>query len=356
MSNPVVSVVMAVYNGEQYLKPTIESTLNQTFKNFEFVIVNDASTDRTKEMINSYDDPRIKLYSNEKNLGQTKSLNVGLNVAKGKYIARIDAGDVSMPNRLQKQVAFIEKNQEISVLGTSAFRYDESGRIIDIVHMPTSPSIILQRIFYASPLVHISVLMNKKTVLKIGGYNDDIHVLADYELWSRLLQKGYKIWNLREVLSGYMVSADSFGAVHRLNKSIVEGSKIIQSNVDKLADISISKDDAINIYRLLALKMNGLTRLQVLDCERLIKKIFNRVGISKKNSNFVITMIYIKRVIQHPYKNNEDSLFRYAVKRSILNGFFLPLYKRFYDEVLIGIIHGFIWRNIKNSYGLVFEK
>ncbi len=347
---------MAVYNGERYLKPTIESTLNQTFKNFEFVIVNDASVDKTKEIIRSYNDPRIKLYNNEKNIGQTKSLNVGLNIAKGKYIARIDAGDVSMPKRLEKQLAFMEKNKEIIVLGTSAFRYDESGRIIDIVHMPTLPSIILQRIFYASPLVHISVLMNKKTILEIGGYNDDFHVLADYELWSRLLQKGYKIWNLREVLSGYMVSADSFGAIHSLNKSIVEGGKIIQSNIDKFADISISNDDAINIYRLLALKMNGLTLLQVLDCERLIRKIFNRVGISKKNSNFVITTIYIKHVIQHSHKNNEYSLFRYSVKRSILNGFLLPLYKRFYDEVLIGIIHGFIWRNIKNSYGLDFEK
>ena len=81
MSVPIITVLMAVYNGEKHLRPTIESTLNQTFKNFEFVIVNDASTDRTKEIIRSYDEPRIKLYNNEKNLGQTKSLNVGLYLA-----------------------------------------------------------------------------------------------------------------------------------------------------------------------------------------------------------------------------------------------------------------------------------
>ena len=348
MSNPLVSVVMAVYNGEKYLKPTVESTLNQTFKNIEFVIVNDASTDRTKEIIHSYNDPRIKLYNNEKNIGQTKSLNVGLNIAKGKYIARIDAGDVSMLNRLEKQVIFIEKNKEISVLGTSAFRYDESGQIIDIVHMPTSPSIILQRIFYASPLVHISVLMNKQTVLKTGGYNDDFHVLADYELWSRLLQKGYKIWNLREVLSGYMVSADSFGAVNSMGKSMAEATKIIRSNVNYLTKLSISLDQALNIHKMLVFNMHSMSFTEVCKTEKIIVKIFQQMGFSNRNIYHVLLLNYLKYIFTK--KNKDKLIFNHTMKSTILKSFFYLHFPRIYDEIILKLCRKFIWKHRMNPY------
>ncbi len=190
--------------------------------------------------------------------------------------------------------------------------------------------------------------MSRKTVLDIGGYNDDFYVLADYELWSNLLQKSYAFQNLREVLVGYMVNADSFGAVHSHGQSIIEASKIIQSNANNFAHCSISLEGASNIYKMLAFNMNGLTLPQVIKCEKLIRKIFNRVGVSKRNSSFVLNMRYVKYVVQLSHKNNEDSLFRYAVKRSLLNGPLLLLFKRFYDEILKRIIYSIIWRNKKN--------
>ncbi len=110
MSVPIVTVLMAVYNGENHLRPTIESILNQTFKDFEFVIVNDGSTNSTSDIIKSYKDPRIVLHDNKTNIGQTKSLNIGLNISRGKYIARTDAGDISLPMRLEKQVKYLENN------------------------------------------------------------------------------------------------------------------------------------------------------------------------------------------------------------------------------------------------------
>ena len=270
MSVPTVTVLMAVYNGEKHIKPTIESILNQTFKDFEFVIVNDASTDATVDLIESYKDSRIIIHHNKKNVGQTKSLNIGLRLARGKYIARIDAGDVSLPVRLKKQVAYMEKHPEIAILGTSAFRYNDKGRLIDVVHMPDSLDHIIQRIFYASPVIHISAMMKRETILHFGGYDEDYDVLADYQLWSKLLQNNYRISNLREILVGYLVSPESLGAVNSLGRSVVEASRIIRSNVEKIAKMSISDNEATNIYKLLSLNMRGLSFHEILYNEKKI--------------------------------------------------------------------------------------
>ncbi len=128
--NPKVSVIMSVYNGDKYLREAIESILNQTFTDFEFIIVNDGSTDNSLEIIESYDDERIKTINNKKNIGLTKSLNKALKFAKGKYIARQDADDVSLPNRFEKQVEYLDSHPEVALVGTSVYLIDENGKII----------------------------------------------------------------------------------------------------------------------------------------------------------------------------------------------------------------------------------
>jgi len=352
VSNPLVSVVMAVYNGEHYLKPTVESTLNQTFKNFEFVIVNDASNDRTKEIIHSFNDPRIKLYNNEKNIGQTKSLNAGLNVAKGKYIARIDAGDVSMPNRLQKQVAFIEKNKDITVLGTSAFRYDESGQIIDVVHMPRSPKGRLQRIFFASPLVHISVLMKRDIIESIGGYNEEYDVLADYELWSNLTKKGYGLSNLKEILAGYLVSPKSFGSKHSMGKSLSEASKIIQSNVNTLTSLSISLKEATQLYKFLALNMYEMTQEDILYSEKLFINIFYDINASKREINYLLFRKYLKHIIRYIKEPSDKLILVYSIKTVCKKIGYIISYERFVG-ILQQLHSTILWRRKKLPFKYV---
>ena len=352
MSNPLVSVVMAVYNGEQYLKPTVESTLNQTFKNFEFVIVNDASTDRTKEIIHSYNDPRIKLYNNEKNIGQTKSLNVGLNVAKGKYISRIDAGDVSMPNRLEKQVAFIENNKQIAVLGTSAFRYDESGKIIDVVHMPKSSKERLQRIFFASPIVHISVLMKREIIEKLGGYNEEYDVLADYELWSRLIKKGYKLGNLREIFAGYMVSPESFGSKHSMGKSLLEASRIIQSNVNALTSLSISLKEATQLYKFLAMNMYEMTLKDILNAEKLFITIFYDINASKREINYLLVRKYLKHIIRYVKEPSDKLILTYSIKNVCKKIGYIVSYEKLVN-VLQQLYSTTLWRRKKLPFKYV---
>src|SRR3990170_4187453 len=118
--DPLVTVLMAVYNGGRYLKSSIESVLNQTFRDFEFLIINDCSTDDSVKMIESFNDERIIIHHNENNIGQTKSLNVGLKLARGKYIARMDADDMAFPTWVEELVNYFEKNPKYAVIGAAA--------------------------------------------------------------------------------------------------------------------------------------------------------------------------------------------------------------------------------------------
>jgi glycosyltransferase involved in cell wall biosynthesis len=128
---PKVSVVMSVYNNESYIREAVESVLNQSFKDFEFIIINDGSTDRTREILTSYTDERIRLFDQE-NRGLTISLNRGLSLAKGSYIARMDGDDISDPERFAEEVRFLEQNEKIGLIGTYAHRIDEQGRIVSL--------------------------------------------------------------------------------------------------------------------------------------------------------------------------------------------------------------------------------
>src|SRR3989344_8977423 len=119
-NTPPITVLLSVYNDSRFLKSAIESILNQTFSDFEFLVINDASTDNTAEIINSFSDPRLKTITNSHNLGLTKSLNIGLKEAQGKYIARLDADDISLPDRLKIQHDFMESHPDIALSGTDA--------------------------------------------------------------------------------------------------------------------------------------------------------------------------------------------------------------------------------------------
>jgi len=123
---PTVSVLMPVFNGEQFLRPAMNSILNQTFTDFEFIIVDDGSTDHSREILNSYTDSRVRLICNESNIGLTDSLNRGLEAASGNYIARMDQDDISLPERLAKQVAFMDSHPEVGVCGTWAKDIDQT--------------------------------------------------------------------------------------------------------------------------------------------------------------------------------------------------------------------------------------
>ena len=201
MSNPKVSVIMSVYNGEKYLQEAIESILNQTFENFEFIIVNDAATDKTKEILECYKekDSRIRIITNTVNIGLTKSLNKIIKRASGVYLARMDADDIALPQRLEKQVDFLRVHPEVGLLGTSSFEINKKGDIINKKKIPVLDSDIRFALIKSNPFFHSSVMMRKAILEKAGGYDKNIEISQDYELWFRIA-KETKMANLDEFL------------------------------------------------------------------------------------------------------------------------------------------------------------
>jgi len=198
MNKPKVSVIMSVYNGERYLLEAIDSIINQTFEDFEFIIINDGSTDGTKEIVESYDDERIMLIE-QANMGLTKSLNRGLRLANGEYIARMDADDISHPERLHRQVSFLEQNKDIGLIGTDLLVINENGKLLYKINLPPDNPTIKQNMLKCNQFGHGSVMFRKECIDKVGFYREEVGPAEDYDLWLRIADE-YDIANISEPL------------------------------------------------------------------------------------------------------------------------------------------------------------
>jgi glycosyltransferase involved in cell wall biosynthesis len=198
-TKPLVSVLMPVFNGEKYLAEAIWSILNQSFRDFEFIIIDDGSTDATWAILNSYTDQRLRLVQNVENLGHTKALNKGLVLAQGEYIARMDADDISRPERLARQLDFLETHPEIGVLGTWVQIMGRYGDTSHTIQFPTEHGVLRWCLCFYDPIVHPSVMMRREIVERVGGYNSDMRHAEDYDLWRRLSHMN-RLSNLPEVL------------------------------------------------------------------------------------------------------------------------------------------------------------
>lgn len=199
---PRVTVLMAVYNGEAFLREAVESILTQTYRDFEFLVIDDGSTDDSRAIVASYDDPRIRIIDNPHNIGLTRSLNRGLAIARGELIARQDADDVSHPQRIERQVSFMELHPEIAMVGCQARLIRQHGkpRISRLLRKATTLAGIRYQFLHTNPFIHTSVLFRRKIVWDtLGGYNEDFKTSQDFELWSRLLAR-YRAANLSEML------------------------------------------------------------------------------------------------------------------------------------------------------------
>lgn len=200
MSTPMISVLMPVYNGEKYLKEAIDSILNQTYTSFEFLILNDGSTDKTEEIILSYNDPRIIYIKNNQNLQIVKTLNKGIKLAKGKYIARMDADDISLPERFQKQVQFMEENSDIDLCGSWLETFYKD-RITNVSRPKTFNDDIKVALLFNTSFMHPTVF-GKKSFFSELFYNKNMVGAEDYELWIRGIDK-YTYANIPLILLKY---------------------------------------------------------------------------------------------------------------------------------------------------------
>ncbi|MFZ6014448.1 MAG: glycosyltransferase family 2 protein, partial [Bacteroidota bacterium] len=208
---PAVSVIMPVYNAESFLQEAIESILTQSFRDFEFLIFNDGSTDNSKQIIQSISDPRIKLFDSDINQGYVSLLNKGIDLAHGKYIARMDADDIAHPHRLQKQFDKLEQHPDHVICGT---RFTTVGSN-QVTALPLEDDDIKLKMLYITPFCHPSVMI-RAAVLKDHQlrYEHDYMPAEDYQLWVTLSDYG-KFCNLSESLMHYRVHHNNISMKER---------------------------------------------------------------------------------------------------------------------------------------------
>lgn len=290
---------MPVYNCQLYINEAINSILNQTEKDFEFIIIDDASTDKTVSIIKKFNDSRIQLIQKPINTGLSNSLNLGLQLAKGKYIARMDGDDISLSLRFAKQVAFLEANQNVIVCGTW-FSIIGSNRIIKL---PEDHDAIKLAFLKGNCMAHPSVMMRRRSL-------DELHIVydvlkepaEDYDLWVRLISKGI-FRNLQEVLLHYRI--------HNSQVSKKNGAKQKQSvfetkrNLFNLLELELLSDERIVLNKVLN---NGLDinyndinvfkKVQIKLLKSNTKALYEPIGFKKEMLNLekiVINSYFLKR-------------------------------------------------------------
>lgn len=242
-----ITVLLSVFNGEKWLKYSIESILRQTFINFEFLIINDGSNDSTKKILEKYSklDSRIKLI-HQCNRGLTASLNYGVKVARGKWIARIDSDDIALPERLKKQYDFATKNNSL-LIGCQSKLISDSGQYIGYKKVPSDEKFLIknlksQKIFFS----HSSAFFQKELVLKIGNYRQVMKRSQDYDLWLRINEVArincldYVGTLVRE--HNERISFDDYGIEQRIYAHIAKISHLIRLDNSKMKDPLNSKD------------------------------------------------------------------------------------------------------------------
>ncbi len=203
MTTPI-TVLMSVYNGMPYLQDAIDGILKQTFTDFKFLIFDDASTDGTGQLLAQYalQDPRIEIVTNDLNYGLGANLARGVEMAQTPWIARMDADDIAVPNRLELQLEYVSKHHDVSILGGYAIDIDNQGNIISTRKVPTSHQKIKQLV-WTNPFIHGTVFFKRESILQVGSYSRQLPKRQDYQLWFRCAKANLQFANLSTPLIYY---------------------------------------------------------------------------------------------------------------------------------------------------------
>lgn len=258
MSNPKITVVMAVYNGEKYIKESIECVLQQTFQDFELLVINDGSTDGSVSVVESFQDERIRLIHNEKNSGILFTRNRGLQEARGTYVAVLDCDDLCSPNRLEIQYNFLESNPDIAVCGTWGIMIDENGTVFGHEIMPeTDKNLVSIAMLFTNQFIHSSVLYRKEIAVQAGGYTG-VNGCEDFGLFSRI-SIHHKMANIPEFITKYRE--------HNQGISKTKKESISFGELDILAFLyqrfGLSKEELVVPFSCIQNSFEGLTTTQI---------------------------------------------------------------------------------------------
>jgi glycosyltransferase involved in cell wall biosynthesis len=232
---PVLSIVMPVYNGEKYLEEAINSILNQTFCDFEFIILNDGSTDKSEDIILSFKDKRIVYVRNEKNLKITRTLNKGIKLSRGKYIARIDADDISAHNRFDVQIRYIQE-KDIDFVGSNILLIDSKSKKIGNRHYPETDLECKELLLYGSCFAHPSLLAKSEAMKSIGYH--EVDAAEDYDAWKRASSANYVFGNVQENLLQYRIHENQI-----MTQYSDKSKKYLKKNISKASILRYKNGD-----------------------------------------------------------------------------------------------------------------
>jgi len=203
MNEPLVTVIMSVYSGEKYLREAIDSILRQTYINYEFIIVDDGSSDNSVNIIKSFTDTRIKLIKNKHNIGLSLSLNKAIKLSNGRYIARMDADDIALPDRLERQVNYLQSNSHVDILGGQVTFIGINGIRIKDGNKPLKSRQVNISAEFSCPIIHPTYMVNKEVYDKLNGYREMFTYGQDYDLILRAIDQNFVIENMPDVLLYY---------------------------------------------------------------------------------------------------------------------------------------------------------
>lgn len=346
-NNPKITVLMSVYNGDRYLKEAIDSILAQTFTDFEFLIIDDASTDGSFKIISEYTDNRLISIQNNNNLGLAKSLNIGVKIAKGEYIARMDADDVSKPERFEIQSNFLRNNLEIGVVGSWTEVIDEQGRKVDKWDLNLSSEQLYYLLHFKNCLTHSSVMIRKAILLEAGGYDESIINAQDFELWNRLI-KVTKIAILKETLVKWRKIEISDKEKQKKQRATV--CRVLKNNIEKYCHINI---DPLNVTFIQNnfdnLNLTFIDKMDITETEDSLKILINYNqeilnNSPKKLNKQLIKWEGIQRFLHFIYILN----FKFRFAKSIK--FLISLDCNYFEKLL------YIFILIKNQIMIIIRK
>jgi glycosyltransferase involved in cell wall biosynthesis len=325
--SPQVTVIMPAYNAEKYIGEAIKSILNQTFQDFEFIIFNDGSTDNTEDIIFSYTDLRVIYVKNEENLKLPKTLNKGIALARGQYIARMDSDDVALVHRLETQITFMENNPHISLCGTWVETF---GQREEILGHPLMPKHIKAQMLLECCIFHPTILFRKKDFVDNNFWYDTNYLYAeDYELWSRAVHK-LQFANLDTVLLKYRLHQQQSVSIVK-NNTISTLQRQIRANQLKNLGIAFSPEE-MSLHERLATRDYEMNLSFWEMTTNWLSKLYLANKISKVHDDNAFKEVLFKR-IWYPIFQLLVSKYRFNLKfwKQILHAtlFLKPLIKVF---------------------------
>jgi glycosyltransferase involved in cell wall biosynthesis len=307
--SPLVSVILPAYNAEHYIELSIQSILEQSYQNFELIIVNDGSTDNTKERILAFSDERIIYLENKKNCGLIPTLNSAISQSKGRFIARMDADDIALKHRLKYQVHFLENNPDYILCGGAAYLMDKDGQTIGNMCRTSTNESIRANLLFTNPFIHPTIMIRTEIIKKYLYREDALHC-EDLELWIRLSKnKDNKLANLPQKLIKYRIHATNVSVTHKKFQERTRRA-YFQESIETLMG-SINQDE-LNLHFLSFEQNDRLNKKTVLRAKKWIERLSSQNKQLNQFDSFSFNSLLLSRWLVLCLKSKNLFLFPFT--------------------------------------------